>query len=278
MTAHQLRYDVNLSILFTEVPLLQRPAAAAAIGFDTVEFWWPFTEPVPSDRETTAFLAALDDAGVRLVGLNFDAGNMPAGDRGLLSQPANSARFRDNIDVAVGIAEATGCQALNALYGNRVEGVEPAEQDELAAENLALAAKAARGVAAVVLVEPLNPAENPTYPLTAAADVLGVIDRVQAEGGQDNVRLLCDLYHLASNGEDLDQLIAAHTDRIGHVQIADVPGRNRPGTGHLDIDGLLAKLERAGYRGYVGCEYKPLGASSDNFEWLPRQRRASART
>lgn len=277
MTAHHLRFDVNLSILFAEIPLLQRPAAAAATGFDAVEFWWPFTEPTPSDRDVTAFLTALDDAGVRLVGLNFDAGNMPAGDRGLLSQPANSARFRDNIQVAVGIAEATGCRALNALYGNRVDGVDPAEQDELAAENLALAAKAADDVGAVVLVEPLNSAENPAYPLITAADALGVLDRVQAEGGQDNVRLLCDLYHLASNGEDLEQVIATQTGRLGHVQIADVPGRNRPGTGHLDIDGLLAKLERAGYRGYVGCEYKPLGASADNFEWLPRQRRASAR-
>jgi hydroxypyruvate isomerase len=277
MTAHDLRFDVNLSILFTELPLLQRPAAAAEAGFDAVEFWWPFAEPTPADRDVTAFLNALDDAGVRLVGLNFDAGDMPAGDRGLLSQPANSARFRDNIDVAVGIAEETGCRALNALYGNRVDGVDPAAQDELATENLALAAAAAASRGATVLIEPLNAVQNPAYPLVTAADVLGVIDRVRTGSGQDNVRLLCDLYHLASNGEDLEKVIATQVGHIGHVQIADTPGRNQPGTGDLDLDGLLGQLEQAGYRGYVGCEYKPLGASADSFEWLPRQRRASAR-
>ncbi|MEV4760028.1 TIM barrel protein [Micromonospora sp. NPDC049559] len=277
MTEHGLRYDVNLSILFTELPLLRRPAAAAEAGFDAVEFWWPFATPTPPDGEVTAFLRALDDAGVRLVGLNFDAGDMPAGDRGLLSQPPHSARFRDNIDVAVGIAESTGCRALNALYGNRLDGVDPRAQDELAAENLALAAKAAGGIGAVVLVEPLNSAENPAYPLRTAADVFEVIDRARAQGDQDNLRLLLDLYHLARNGEDLAGVIAAHAGRVGHVQVADVPGRNQPGTGSLDVDGLLAQLERAGYAGYVGCEYKPLGPSADSFGWLPRQRRASTR-
>ncbi|MFI6759876.1 hydroxypyruvate isomerase family protein [Micromonospora sp. NPDC050417] len=277
MTAHDLRFDVNLSILFTELPLLHRPAAAAEAGFDAVEFWWPFAEPVPADRDVTAFLTALDNAGVRLVGLNFAAGDMAAGDRGLLSQPANSARFRDNIDVAIGIAEATGCRALNALYGNRVDGVDPAAQDDLAAENLALAAEAAGGAGAIVLLEPLNSEQNPAYPLATAADVRAVIDRVRVGSGQHNVRLLCDLYHLASNGEDLEKVITTHTGHIGHVQIADAPGRHQPGTGGLDLDGLLAQLERAGYRGYVGCEYKPLGASADSFGWLPRERRASAR-
>src|ERR671922_1084465 len=111
-----LRYDVNLSILFTELPLLQRPAAAAAAGFDAVELWWPFAEPVPSDRELDALRTALTDAGTRLVGLNFDAGDMAAGSRGLLSRPSDSDRFRANIDVAVDFAGSVGCTILNALY------------------------------------------------------------------------------------------------------------------------------------------------------------------
>ena len=107
-----MRFDVNLSILFTELPLLERPAAAAAAGFDAVELWWPFAGPCPADREIDALRRAIDDAGVRLVGLNFDAGDMAAGDRGLLSRPDDSARFRANIDVAVGprrARSAAGC-------------------------------------------------------------------------------------------------------------------------------------------------------------------------
>ncbi|MDP9432372.1 MAG: TIM barrel protein [Actinomycetota bacterium] len=276
MTSPALRYDVNLSILFQELPILERPAAAAELGFTAVEFWWPFGEAVPSDADVDAFVSALDNAGVQLIGLNFDAGNMPGGDRGLLSRPSTSSRFRDNIDVAVGIAERTGCKALNALYGNREEGVSPQEQDDIAAENLALAAKAASRIDAVILLEALNSAENAKYPLLTAADTLAVLDRVSSEGGVDNLRFLCDLYHLARNGEDLQQVIAGSTERIGHVQIADTPGRNQPGTGDLDIDGLLSALEKQGYDGYVGLEYKPLGASADSFEWLPRERRAAA--
>jgi len=150
------RYDINLSILFTELPLLERPAAAAAEGFRSVEFWWPFDTAVPADRDVDAFATAVRDAGVQLIGLNFFAGNMPGGDRGLVSWPARSSEFRDNVDVTLGVGSRLGCRAFNALYGNRVDGVSPQEQDELGAENLALAAKAAAGAGAIVLVEPVS--------------------------------------------------------------------------------------------------------------------------
>lgn len=271
-----LPFDVNLSILFTELSLLERPAAARTVGFDAVEFWWPFAEAVPPDRDVDTFVRALGDAGVRLVGLNFFAGDMPGGDRGTASWPARSSEFRDNIDVLVGIAEATGCRAFNALYGNRVDDVEPGRQDALAAENLALAAEKVAPLDGVVLVEACAREGQPRYPLRTAADVIAVIDRVRAESGAGNLRLLADLYHLASNGEDLSAVIDAHADRIGHVQIADVPGRHEPGTGELDFSGRFAQLEAAGYRGYVGCEYRPTGPSAESFDWLPRELRRSA--
>ncbi len=273
MTADPLRYDVNLSMLFTELPLLRRPAAAAAAGFDAIEFWWPFDTAVPADAELDAFARAVQDAGVALVGLNFFAGDMPGGDRGLVSWPARSAEFRDNVDVTVGLGRRLGCRAFNALYGNRVDGAPPQEQDELGAENLALAAKAAADAAAVVLVEPVSGA--PRYPLLTAADVVGVIDRVQRDSGADNLRLLCDLYHLAANGDDLDAAIAAYAGRVGHAQVAAHPGRHEPGTGELDIAGYLAKLAAAGYAGYVGLEYKPSGESAASLDWLPLERRRS---
>jgi hydroxypyruvate isomerase len=271
MTNHSLPYEVNCSILFTELPLLERPAAAKEAGFDAVEFWWPFSAAVPSDGEVNGFVRSVTDAGVQLVGLNFFAGDMPGGDRGLVSWPARSGEFRDNVEMTIGIGERLGCRAFNALYGNRVEDADPAAQDDLAVENLAIAGRVAARIGGTVLVEPVSGADR--YPLLTAADSVAVIDRVADETGVGNLGLLCDLYHLAVNGDDLDQAIATYADRVAHVQIADAPGRHEPGTGTLDLDHHLADLAAAGYGGWVGLEYKPSGASADSFGWLPRERR-----
>ena len=265
-----LHYDANLSMLFTELPLLERPAAAAAAGFAAVELWWPFPTAVPGDREVDAFARAVEEAGVHLVGLNFFAGDMPGGERGLVSWPGRRSEFRDNIDVAVGLGRRLRCRAFNALYGNRVDDASAQEQDEVATENLHLAATAAAAADAVVLIEPVSGA--PRYPLLTAGDAIEVIDRVRRDTGASNLRLLMDLYHLAVNGDDLDAAIAEHAGRTGHVQIADVPGRHEPGTGRLDLAGYLAKLASAGYRGYVGLEYKPSGTTLDSLAWLAPDR------
>ena len=274
MGEQSLAYEVNCSILFTELPLLERPAAAKEAGFDAVEFWWPFAVAVPADGEVEAFVRAVGDAGVRLVGLNFFAGDMPGGDRGLVSWPARSGEFRDNVEVTVGIGERLGCRAFNALYGNRVEGADPAAQDDLAVENLAFAGRAAARIGGTALVEPVSGA--PRYPLRTAADAVGVIDRVAGETGVGTLGFLCDLYHLAVNGDDLDRVITAYGDRVAHVQIADAPGRHEPGTGTLDLDRHLGALTAAGYRGWVGLEYVPSRTSADSFAWLPRERRGAA--
>lgn len=271
--SHSLRYDVNGSILFTELPLLQRPAAVKDAGFDAVEFWWPFAEVVPGDADVDAFVRAVEEAGVQLVGLNFAAGDMAGGDRGLVSWPARSQEFRDNIDVTVGIGERLGCRAFNALYGNRVDDADPQQQDDLAVENLAFAARAAQRIGGTVLVEPVSGA--PRYPLLTAAQAVAVIDRVRAEADLGNLGLLADLYHLAVNGDDVDKVVAEYAALIAHVQVADHPGRHEPGTGQLPLDQLLADLEATGYSGWVGLEYKPSGASADSFGWVPHERRAA---
>jgi len=271
---HALPFEVNCSMLFTELTLLERPAAAKAAGFDAVEFWWPFAEAVPADRDVDAFVRAVRDAGVGLVGLNFFAGDMPGGDRGLVSWPARAQEFRDNVDVVLGIGEQLGCRAFNALYGNRVDVAAPAEQDELAAENLAIAARAVARIEGTVLLEPVSGADR--YPLLTAADALAVIERVREASGAGNVGLLADLYHLAVNGDDVDKVISAHAERVAHVQVADAPGRNEPGTGALPLERQLADLEAAGYRGWVGLEYKPSGTTLDSLGWLPRDRRAAS--
>ncbi|ART74272.1 hydroxypyruvate isomerase (plasmid) [Mycobacterium dioxanotrophicus] len=265
-------FTVNCSILLTDLPLLERPQAARDAGFDAVEFWWPFATATPSDSQVDEFTRAIGDAGVQLTGLNFAAGDMPAGERGILSAPRRTSEFRDSVDIAVGIAKALDTKAFNALYGNRIDGVSPDEQDSVAAENLGFAATAAKAIGAVVLVEPVSGA--PAYPLKSAADAIGVIDRVHSDHGVDNLRLLADLYHLHVNGDDVAAAIDAHAERIGHVQIADAPGRGEPGTGILTLSGYLAQLHNRGYRGFVGLEYKP--TRPDTFDWLARANRPSA--
>ncbi|QKW22763.1 TIM barrel protein [Kitasatospora sp. NA04385] len=274
--AAQHRFTVNLSILFGELPLLERPAAAAAAGFTAAELWWPFGEEhTPGPDETDALVRAFEAAGVRLTGLNL-LDDLTRGARGTLSVPAESERFRENLPVATALAERLGTGALNALYGNRVPGADPAEQDALALENLTLAARAAHSIGAVLLVETLNRAESPDYPLVTAAAAVDVVDKVNAATGLGNAKFLCDLYHLARNGEDPAAVIDAHADRIGHVQIADTPGRNEPGTGDLDFEALFARLTAVGYQGLVGLEYRPAGGvSAESFGWLPRELRAA---
>ena len=270
MSDHLLPYLANCSLLFTEEPLLRRPAAARAAGFGAVEFWWPFAVPVPSDREVDAFTAAIEEAGVALAGLNFFAGDLAGPDCGVLSIPGRSAEFRDNIDVVAGIGERLGVRGFNALYGNRVDGVDPAAQDELAAESIGLAAKAVASFGGTVLIEPVSGPKP--YPLRTAADAVAVVRQARAAGAA-NVGFLCDLYHLASNGDDLDAAIAGYAGYVAHVQIADAPGRGEPGSGRLDLDRYLAALARRGYRGWVSLEYKPTGTTEASLAWLPRARR-----
>src|SRR4029079_12296322 len=196
MSDHLLPYLANCSLLFTEEPLLRRPAAARAAGFDAVEFWWPFPAPVPSDREVDAFTTAIEEAGEALAGLNFFAGDLAGPDCGVLSSPDRSAEFRDTIDVVAGIGERLGVRGFNALYGNRVDGVDPAAQDELAAGSIGLAAKGVAPFEGVgentvglgarpgpslggrVRREPVSGPKP--YPLRTAADAVSVVRQARA--------------------------------------------------------------------------------------------------
>jgi hydroxypyruvate isomerase len=264
---HLFPYAANCSLLFTEVELLERPAAARAAGFEAIEFWWPWpADPVPPDAEIDRFVAAVRDAGVQLIGLNFFAGDLAGPDCGVLSIPARSAEFRDNIDVTVGIGSALGVRGFNALYGNRVNEATPQQQDDLAAENLRLAATAAAAIQATVLVEPVSGPKP--YPLRTANDVIAVLDRVQAS----NVGFLCDLFHLANNTDDIDAALAAYAHRIAHVQIADHPGRGEPGSGTLDLDRYLSMIQASDYSGYVALEYIPTTTTIDSLRWLRQQK------
>lgn len=263
-------------MLFTEHPLLKRPHAAKDAGFDAVEFWWPWPdEPSPPDAQVDLFVSAVREAGVQLVGLNFFAGDLAGPDCGVLSIPDRAAQFRDNIDVTIGIGEQLHVSGFNALYGNRVEGVTADEQDELGREQLALAAEAAARIGATVLVESVSGPKP--YPLRSAADSAAVVQALR-DAGHANVGFLCDLFHLANNGDDLASAIATYADITAHVQIAAYPGRGEPGTGSLDLDGLLGQLVAEGYSGWVGLEYKPTTDTTEaSLAWLPASRRSSTR-
>ena len=266
MQTYGLRFDVNCSILFTEVAPLDRPAAARAAGFEAVEFWWPWEAMAPSDAEADAFTRSIADAGVELVSLNFHTGDMAAGERGIVSHPARTAEFRENVAAAVEIAGRTRCTRLNAPYGLRVPGVDVAEQDAVAVENLAFAAGAAGRSGASVLVEAINSVDIPGFPLDSSDKALALIEKV----GAPNIGFLADLYHLAKMGEDVADVLSRHRESIAHVQVADPPGRGAPGTGTLDFEPLFRQLAGQGYGGWVGLEYVPSGPgdSASSFGWL----------
>ncbi len=222
MSAHRA-WVVNCSIMFTGLPLLERPAAAKDAGFDAVSSGGrgPRSRPVglpggrvlPGDRGRR----------LRLTGLNLYAGDMLAGERGVLSHPARVDEFRASLDVTVRIAERTGVRAFNALYGQRLGGVAASEQDRMAAQNLAHAARKVGEFGGTLLIEPLARGLNGAYPLETAAHAVAVVQHARS-GGAANVEFLFDTFHLANNGEDLEKTAREYAEFIGHVQIADAPG------------------------------------------------------
>lgn len=254
------RYTVNASILLTDLPILQRPAAARAAGFDAVEFWWPWPQnATPSAAEVDEFVSAVEDADVQLTGLNFFAGDMPAGERGVVNNPERQDEFRANVAVVVEIGKRLGCKHFNALYGLHADGRDEAVEAATARDNLSYAATAVAEIGGTVLLEPVSGAE--AYPLKTAADALAVINSLDV----DNVRLLADYYHLVINGDDVAKVVANHAKDFGHIQIADAPGRGAPGTGDLPLQEWIAAAQQGGYEGPIGLEY--LAGDGDPFAW-----------
>lgn len=261
-----MRFCVNVSILFTEVPLLERFAKVRDAGFSAVELWWPRGE------DLEAVKAAIADSGLDVVLLNFDAGDMPAGDRGLISDPARQEAFRANVPVALELARAIGATKLNALAGHELPEVGREAQLALARENVAFAADQAAEQDAQILIEAVNTIENGPYlfrTTASAAEFAASVDR-------PNVALQYDAYHMQRMEGNVTATIESHLDRIAHIQIADSPGRGQPGTGELDYDYIFGRIEELGYDGWVGLEYKaPGGDTEASLAWLPREQRGA---
>jgi hydroxypyruvate isomerase len=258
----------NVSLLFGELPLLDRMHAAAEAGFSAVEMWWPFDGPVPKADRVDELLTAIEASGIPLAGLNLWAGDMPAGERGVVSLPDSIDGFRANIEVVIDIARRTGCGLFNALYGQRRGPLEAYEQDELAIRNLAYATMQLDAVGGTVMLEPLSRGLNGAYPIETVSDALTVIRRVREATGLSNIGLLFDTFHLTNNGENLVAAIERWGLEIAHVQLADAPGRGHPGSGGIDFPAIMEALESSHYRGAIAAEYVPDGPTLGTLDWM----------
>lgn len=254
-----LRFSPNLSLLWADLPLPERFARAAAAGFGAVELWWP------GDEEAARLPQLTQRWGLHLALLNFDAGNMPAGDRGLAADPDRTARLRAHVPLALRIAADCGCPRLNLLAGLRDERYPLDQQLQLARDSVAWAADQAAESGRQVMIEALNSMENGPCLLTTTAAAAAFI----AQTGRENVGLQYDAYHMQRMEGDLATTLDTYWPLISHIQIADVPGRGEPGTGEINYRFLLRYLDRKGYHGHVGLEYRPAGGRpEDSFGWL----------
>lgn len=248
--------SANVAILFPQLAVLDRPRAAADAGFQAIELWWPFDSATPSKRDLDAVAASVSSAGVKVCSLNFSSGRKDAGERGIPTAARGMERMRSHVPIALTLAELLGCDQMNLLYGNLERGSDLEEQRSRAAEAVAYTAQeaAARGIR--TMVEPLGPAEARSYGLRTLAEFHRLVEQVTSRAGI-RVGLCFDVYQLCQVEPDLPQAAADSADDIHHVQLADHPGRHEPGTGRLDIPGVLTRLRSAGYGGYIGMEYRP---------------------
>ena len=252
------KFSANLSMMFQEVPFMARFAAAAKAGFKAVEFMFPYDYPVADLKKE------LDDHGLKLVLINFPAGNFAAGERGIAVDPARVAEFRDGVGKAIEYARALGVAQVNCLVGKTLATVPAAQQREALVGNLRYAAEALATAGIRLLVEHLNAKDVAGFALDTTAKVLEVLDEV----GHPNAYLQYDVYHAQRMEGELANIFRANLKRISHLQIADNPGRHQPGTGEINYRWLLGEFVAAGYAGYIGLEYVPTPDSAGSLGWI----------
>jgi hydroxypyruvate isomerase len=254
------RFCANLSLLFTEHPFVERWAAAARAGFRGVECHFPYAEPA------TVLAEELRRHGLEQVLFNLPPGDWAAGERGIACLPDRVAEFEEGVGRAIAYARALGCQRINCLAGIAPIGAERSELMAVMERNLLFAARALARENIELLVEPINDRDMPGFLLNRSADTLALIERV----GEPNVKLQYDVYHMQIMEGDLAHTLQRELPRIGHVQIADNPGRHEPGSGEINYPFLFDWLDRIGYTGWVSAEYVPAGDTVAGLGWMPR--------
>ena len=254
------RVAANLTMLFTEVPFLDRFERAAQAGFQAVECLFPFAWSAADLRQR------LTENRLQLVLHNLPAGDWEAGERGIACHPDRRAEFRAGVERAVSYARVLGVGQLNCLAGKVPEGLAEPELRQTLVANLRHAAAELKKAGLRLLIEPINTFDIPGFYLNRTAQALDILDEV----GADNAFVQYDLYHAQRMEGELAATLSRHLARIGHIQLADNPGRHEPGTGEMNYPFLFAHLDRIGYCGWVGCEYKPAAATETGLAWRDR--------
>jgi hydroxypyruvate isomerase len=247
------KFAANLSMLYTEHPFIQRFAAAAADGFKAVEYVSPY-------EETPEAVAAE----LKKNGLTQALFNLPAGERGIACLPDRVAEFEVSVDTALGYARALDCHKLNCLAGIAPKDVAPDILEETLVKNLRYAATRLADEGVTLVFEPINTRDIPGYYLTNTDHAERIIGRVN----HPNLLIQYDFYHMQIMQGDIVRTFERLQNFIGHVQVADNPGRHEPGTGEINHDFIFKRLDALGYDGWVGCEYRPAGDTSQGLGWL----------
>ncbi|MFC4612710.1 2-oxo-tetronate isomerase [Streptomyces maoxianensis] len=257
------RFAANLSMMYTEHDFLDRFAAAAADGFQAVEYLFPYA------YDATELRRRLDDHGLKQVLFNAPPGDWESAERGIAALPGREAEFRSGIDRALEYATALGCPRVHVMAGlvqPDAKPAEPAEHRDTYLANLARAAEQAAAAGVDILVEPINGRDMPGYFLNRQADAHAVVQDV----GASNLKVQLDLYHCQIVEGDLTATLRRDlpTGRVGHLQIASVPDRHEPDRGELDVSHLFGVVDELGYDGWMGCEYRPRAGTSEGLGWL----------
>jgi len=252
------KFAANLTMMYNEVDFLDRFKAAAGDGFKGVEYLFPYAYPAQQLAEL------LSANGLIQVLHNLPAGDWAGGDRGVACQPERQGEFQDGVGKAIEDATALGCKQVNCLAGLAPKGADPALLTQTFVDNLKFAAGKLGQAGIRLLIEPINTRDIPGFFLSHTAQALDVI----RETGSDNVALQYDIYHMQIMEGDLAPTIERHLDKIAHMQLADTPGRHEPGTGEINYPFLFRHIDKIGYTGWIGCEYKPAGKTSEGLGWL----------
>jgi hydroxypyruvate isomerase len=254
------KFAANLTMLFTEVPFLDRFERAAQAGFTAVEFLFPYAYPAQEIRQR------LDANGLTLVLHNLPAGDWDAGERGIACHPGRVAEFCDGVAQAIVYAQALGVKQLNCLVGKAPAGVPDELLRQTLVENLRFAAAELKKAGLRLLIEPINTFDIPGFYINRTVQAVAILDQV----GADNAFVQYDIYHAQRMEGELAATMQKFLPRIGHIQLADNPGRNEPGSGEINYPFLFAHLERIGYEGWIGCEYKPATSTEAGLDWRQR--------
>jgi len=254
------KFAANLSMLFTELPFLDRFEAAARADFTAVEFLFPYAWPAQDIKQR------LDAHGLKLVLHNLPAGDWDAGERGIACHPDRIEEFHAGVAKAIAYATTLGVSQVNCLAGKAPAGVSDALLRSTFVNNLKFAATELKGAGLKLLIEPINHFDIPGFYLNTTAQALAILDEVAA----DNAFVQYDIYHAQRMEGELAATMQKHLARIGHIQLADNPGRNEPGSGEINYPFLFKHLERIGYSGWIGCEYKPATTTEAGLGWRQR--------